>query len=157
MGNAGKCCCQDTQGDVILHSPWEHVNKSRWKRWTRWLYCMDGRVPWAVRELLLGPVLSTLSLLPIVARYDSATLGYANPSSLYSFLWGGKYRPPEIILDSLRRSHGSTGHAPTWKVQRIAQHLIPTDHGETLVITTEPEPQFNWYSYFNVSGARFGP
>ena len=145
------------QGDVSLRSPWEHVNKSRWKRWTRWLYCMDGRVPWAVRELLLGPALSNLSLLPLVARYNSATLGYANPSSLYSFLWGEKYRPPEIILDSSRRSHGSTGHAPTWKVQRIAQHLIPTDHGETLVITTEPEPQFNWYSYFNISGARFGP
>ena len=75
---------------------------------------MDGRVPWPVRELLLGPVL-TLSLLPLFVRYNSATLGYANPSSLYSFLWGEKYRPPEIILDSLRRSHGSTGHAPSRK------------------------------------------
>ena len=146
------------QGDVSLHSPWEHVNKSRWKRWTRWLYCMDGRVPWPVRELLLGPVLSNLSLLPLFARYNSATKGYANPSSLYSFLWRGELSAPGDYSRFLKTfSWFNWTRPPTWKVQRTGQHLIPTDHGETLVITTEPSSQFNWYSYFNVSGARVGP
>ncbi|EDR07582.1 uncharacterized protein LACBIDRAFT_327944 [Laccaria bicolor S238N-H82] len=29
------------------------------------------------------------------------------------------------------------------KLKELAQHLIPTDHGGTLVITTEDSPQFN--------------